>query len=272
MTPDTHAIAVLLLTVFALFLFTRERIPLQTSSLLVLCLLAVGFEIFPYYPNSYGGKVFHADEFFHGFGHEALVAVCALMVVGSGLVKTGALEPVGEWLTRAWQWSKSLTFLATLMLTAFLSAFINNTPIVVLLIPVLVSVAIRTQSSPSGLLMPMGFASLLGGMATTVGTSTNLLVVSVAADMGMKTFNMFDFFVPAALCAVVGIAFLWLVAPFLLPSREVLMHNTPSRVFTAHLVIADNSPAVGKTLAELAALTNNEMQVAKVRRSVSSVV
>ncbi len=275
MVPDTHAVAVMALTVFALFLFTRERIPLQTSALVILCLLAIGFEVFPYqYLDERLGQTvtFAAIDFFHGFGHEALIAVCALMIMGSGLVKTGALEPVGDNLTRLWKWSPTLSFLATLMLTALLSAFINNTPIVVLLIPILVSVALRTGASPSGLLMPMGFASLLGGMATTIGTSTNLLVISVAAELGQPKISMFDFFAPAMLSAVIGIAFLWLLAPKLLPQREVLLNSTSSRVFTAQLVVPPGSSAIGKTLAELAALTNDEMVIDKVRRTSMSLV
>ena len=91
--PDSHGIAVLLLTVLALFLFTRERIPLETSSLLVLVALTLGFTLFPYEAQ---GESVAVSDFFHGFGHQALVAVAALMIVGQGLVRTGALEPVGR--------------------------------------------------------------------------------------------------------------------------------------------------------------------------------
>ena len=83
--PDQHALAVPGLTVVALFLFTRERIPLETSSLLVLALLAAGLEWFPYH---YDSQTLHAPDFFYGFGHPALVAVCGLMIVGHGLVRT----------------------------------------------------------------------------------------------------------------------------------------------------------------------------------------
>jgi hypothetical protein len=75
--PEPHAIAAMLLTVIALVLFTRERIPLETSSMAVIAALAIGFELFPYHAD---GRTLHAVEFFHGFGHEALVAVCALMI------------------------------------------------------------------------------------------------------------------------------------------------------------------------------------------------
>ena len=101
--PDIHAIAVLALTVFALILFTRDKIPLQTSALIVLCLLALGFSIFPYEYEVNGVMTpFKTVTFFYGFGHEALVSVCALMVLGTGLVKTGALEPIGHLLSRKW--------------------------------------------------------------------------------------------------------------------------------------------------------------------------
>ena len=188
--PNPHALAVLLLTVLALILFTREKIALESSSLFVLVVLVIGFELFPF-SNAMGD--IKSSEFFHGFGHEALVAVCALMVAGQALVRTGALEPVARRLARFWRKSPAIALLVTLVVGAVLSAFMNNTPIVVLMLPMLIGVAIRSKSNTSGVLLPMGLATLVGGMSTTIGTSTNLLVVSVAADMGMEPFRMFDF-------------------------------------------------------------------------------
>lgn len=124
------------------------------------------------------------------------MAVCALMIAGTGLVRTGALEPLGRNLSRLWKLSPALSMLLTLMTGAFLSAFVNNVPIVVLLLPILISVSLRTGASSSGMLMPMGFSTLVGGMSTSIGTSTNLLVVSVAADMGLRKIQMFDFLSP----------------------------------------------------------------------------
>ncbi|MEM6937871.1 MAG: SLC13 family permease, partial [Pseudomonadota bacterium] len=151
--PDPHAIAVLALTGLALILFTRENIPLETTSLFVLVVLALGFRLFPY--ESLEGRL-EVTDFFHGFGHKALVAVCALMIVGNGLVRTGALEPVGRWLAKLWRRGPLISLLATLVITATLSAFINNTPIVVLMLPILIGVAVRTNASPTATLLPMG--------------------------------------------------------------------------------------------------------------------
>jgi di/tricarboxylate transporter len=264
--PDPHALAVLVLTVLALFLFTRERIPLETSSLVILVLLTLGFAWFPY--RDAGGTL-HPVEFFSGFGHEALVAVCGLMIVGHGLVRTGALEPVGRLLARIWSHSPRLTLLLTLVLAALLSAFVNNTPIVVLLLPILVSVSLRAGTSASGMLMPMGLSTLVGGMATTIGTSTNLLVVSVAADLGLPRFAMFDFFLPAAIAGSVGVLYLWLVAPRLLPERETALSDTSPRIFSAQLNILDESFADGRPLAELLGKTGSEMHVQRIRRGES---
>ncbi|PID45598.1 MAG: SLC13 family permease [Proteobacteria bacterium] len=271
--PDNHAIAVLALTLFALFLFSRDKIPLQTSAFIVLCTLAPGFAIFPY-PIVQEGKQTFVDpvHFFHGFGHEALIAVCALMAVGTGLVKTGALEPVGHMLSKMWQTSPSLSLLLTLLLTAGLSAFINNTPIVVLLIPILVSVALRTQSSPAALLMPMGFASLIGGMGTTIGTSTNLLVVSVASDLGLPRMSIFDFFFPAMFASIAGIAFLWLLAPRMLPKRSLPLSDSTNRVYTAQLLVTEDSSAVGKTVKELKDATKGKLNIDKIRRTENSFI
>jgi di/tricarboxylate transporter len=264
--PEPHALAVLALTVVALFLFTRERIPLESSSLVVLVLLTIGFEWFPYQDEA---GLLHTIDFFSGFGHEALVAVCGLMIVGHGLVRTGALEPVGRLLARIWSLSPQLTLLLTLVLAGLLSAFVNNTPIVVLLLPILVSVSLRAGTSASGILMPMGLATLVGGMATTIGTSTNLLVVSVAADLGLRRFGMFDFFVPAIVAGSLGVLYLWLVAPRLLPARQTALTDTSPRIFSAQLNIPAESYADGRTLAELLEKTGSGMKVQRIQRGES---
>jgi len=137
----------------------------------------------------------------------------------------------------------------------------NNTPIVVLMLPMLIGAAVRTNSSTSGVLLPMGLATLIGGMGTTIGTSTNLLVVSVAADMGMIRFEMFDFVLPVVVAASAAILYLWLVAPRLIPERKSPMIDISKRVFQGHLLIAQNNPLVGKSLAEVIHKAGNTLMV-----------
>lgn len=261
--PNMHALAVMILIFVALILFARDNIPLETTSLLVLVLLAVGFAVFPLEVD---GKKFDPSDFFLGFGHKALVAVCALMIVGEGLIRTGALEPFGRMLARLWRRAPAVSLLFTLLVTAILSAFINNTPIVVLMLPILIGVSLRTGVSSSGTLIPMGFASILGGMSTTIGTSTNLLVVNVAADMGMNTFNMFDFVGPAAIGGLFAVLYLWLIAPRLIPLRQVPMQDARSRVFTAQIRIGENSPVVGSKLSEAILRTDDSIRIDSIQR------
>lgn len=261
--PNAHALAVMMLIVVALVLFTRENIPLQTTSLLVLVALTVGFTLFPYTSE---GRTLQPSEFFLGFGHKALVAVSGLMIVGQGLIRTGALEPVGRLLARLWRKGPAISLLVTILITAVLSAFINNTPIVVLMLPILVGVAVRTGVSPSGTLIPMGFASILGGMATTIGTSTNLLVVNVAADMGMDSFNMFDFLGPASIAAFFATLYLWLIAPRITPERTPPMSETVSRLYTAQIRLNEDSPVAGRRLATAILRTGDGLKVEGVQR------
>ena len=265
---NPHATAVLILTVLALILFTRDRIPLETSSLFVLAILAAGFEIFPF---THDGVTLHAEDFFSGFGHEALVAVTALMIIGHGLGRTGALEPVGRVLARLWEVSPQLSFLLTLLVGAILSGFVNNVPIVILLLPILTSVSLRTNTPASKILMPMGFATLIGGMGTTIGTSTNLLVVSVAVSMGMESFSMFEFLAPVIVSSTLAIAYLWLVAPRMLPEYETDMGDTSPRIFSASLSVVAESFAEGKTLRECIDKTEGQMTVEFVVRAGSDV-
>jgi di/tricarboxylate transporter len=261
--PNTHALAVMILIFGALVLFTRETIPLQTTSLVVLVTITVGFTLFPFEAD---GKVLQASDFFLGFGNKALVAVCGLMLVGQGLIRTGALEPVGRFLARLWRRAPAVSLLFTILITAILSAFINNTPIVVLMLPILIGVSIRTGASPSGTLIPMGFASIMGGMATTIGTSTNLLVVNVATDMGMDEFSMFDFLGPAVIAGFFGVLYLWLIAPRLIPERQPPMSGKVSRVYTAQIRLDKGSPVVGKTLAEAILRAGEGIRVETVQR------
>ena len=261
--PDGHTIFVLGLTALALFLFTRDRLPLEASSLAILVILILSFQLFPYDAH---GEVVGTEHFLLGFGHEALITICALMILGKGLEVTGALQPVATFLAKAWMARPLLASLATLVASGVLSAFLNNTPIVVMLLPMLVGVAVRNKFAPSAILMPMGLATLVGGMATTIGTSTNLLVVAIAQDQGLERFNMFDFALPAVIVGSFGMVFLWLVAPRLLPERKPPMSDTAPRVFNAVLHIHADSAACGLSFAECLALTDNDMRVDRIER------
>jgi di/tricarboxylate transporter len=245
-------------------LFSREAIAIQTSSLLVLAILAIGFTVFPYHPH---GKEFEPIDFFAGFGNEALIAICALMMASQGLVSTGALTPLARLIRRLWNFNAWLAQGSVLLVTAVISAFMNNTPQVVLMIPLLTGVANRSGIAASKLLMPMTFAAQIGGMGTPIGTSLNLLVIGSAAALGLPRFHMFDFFAPAALAAIPGLLYLWLIAPRLLPDRPSVFGESSPRVFEARLRILETSAAEGLTLAEVRELTQGDLSVHAILRA-----
>ncbi|MGI9291964.1 MAG: SLC13 family permease [Gammaproteobacteria bacterium] len=257
--PDIHALAVIFLTGFTLVMFARERIPLETTGILVLVSLVVGFYIFEY-------PEVEPQQFFLAFGNEALITICALLIVGKGLETTGALQPLANLMAAGWQERPMLAMLSMLLVGAITSAFLNNTPIVVMLLPILVAVCMRSGTTPSSILIPMGLSTLIGGMSTTIGTSTNLLVVGIAADQGLPKMEMFHFTLPVVIAAVPGILFLWLVAPKLLPDRKPPMSDIAPRVFKALLYVNADSFANGKTLTEVRAKTDNRMRIDRVQR------
>ena len=266
-TPDAHGIAVLLLTALALFLFTRDNIPLESSSLAILIILTAGFSVFPYTKD--GVVEVGPIDFFAGFGNEALVAICALMMVGKALETTGALQPLANVVGKAWSTRPVLALLTTLVAGAILSAFMNNTPIVVLLMPIIVGASLRSKFSVSGVMMPMGLATIIGGMSTTIGTSTNLLVVGISRDMGMHEFSMFEWVLPTAIVGGVGLLFLWLVAPRLLPDRAPPMADTTPRIFSAQLHVKEGGFADGKSLSEVLAKADGNLRIDKIQRTES---
>ena len=261
---DPHAIFVIALTFLAFVLFASEKVAIETVALTVLATLLLVFSVLPY--TAPDGAEFNPVNLLLGFGHQALVAICALMILGRGLLVTGALEPVARLLARAFNSSPKLAMLMLLCACGLGSAFVNDTPIVVVAMPILIGVAVRLKQPPSRTLLPMNYAVLIGGMGTTIGTSTNLLVVTIAADLGAREFGMFDFAHITAIAAVFGILYLWLVLPKLLPDREGALLDSKPQVFESELYVSEGSKAIGKTLNELNKLIGYTLDATSVSR------
>jgi di/tricarboxylate transporter len=261
--PDTHGLAVIGLALFALVVLTRPSVPQESTSLMVLMLLVLGFEVFPYEGSA--GMV-DSGVFLSVFGNAALITIAALLVIGRALEVTGALQPLIRLMLKVWAGPRSLALIVTLLVCAFVSAFLSNTLVVLALLPVLVGAAGRRRFPATRVLMPVGFAALLGGMMTTIGTSTNLLVVNEAEALGLPAFGMFHFVVPAAAGVAVGLLFLWLVAPRMLPERDAPIRQAAPRIFKAMFFVAEDSWAVGRTLAQLRERTGRRMNVSRVQR------
>ena len=263
--PSIHALVVMGLTVVGLYMFSRDWIPIETTGLVILATIVSLFFIFPY---SFNGNPINPITFFIGsFGNEALITICLLLAVGKAIEINHSLQPLVGFLSTSWLTYPKLSLLAVLLFGAFFSAFINNTPIVVMLIPALIAVSKKAEISSSKILMPMGMATLLGGMATTIGTSTNLLVVGIANDMGLEQIQLFDFVLPAVIAGSIGMMFLWLVAPRLLPNDPPRSTKESTRIFEAILNVNEGEFTEGKTLSEVQEKAGSNFKIDKIKRS-----
>ena len=257
-----HGVVVLAFTVGVFAVFVLDRWPIASVCLGILAVLPALFLVFPLEVE---GAPLAPARFYAGFGHPALVAICALMVLGQGLVVTGALEPVARWLSGLVAQRPFLALAAVLLAAAGASGFVNDTPVVVLLLPLLMAAAQRAKTSAAGLLMPMNYAVLIGGMATTIGTSTNLIVVNLAQQLGMPPVGMLSFYPLVALAAVPGLLYLWLVAPRLLAGVGERTPVDTQDAFDAELHVEEGAWLDGRTLSEAIAATEGRMRVLELR-------
>ncbi len=246
--PSYHALAAMLMTVLVFVAFARGKMSIEIISLLTIACIAVGLYFFPLPHTTETDGVALA---FSGFGHYALITICSLMIMGRGLVVTGALEPAAQLLERVWKINLQLGLFVSLLLAAFLSMMVNDTPVIVLLMPIFVALAERGAMSASKTLIPLNAAVLIGGMATTIGTSTNLLVVGIASDLGMPQMSVFHFTPIVLAAALVAFPYLWLVMPRLLPDNRGEEIQQVRRFYT-RMRIPPSSELVGKHFDEIA--------------------
>ncbi|KLE36104.1 transporter [Aurantiacibacter luteus] len=245
--PTPHALAAMIMTVGVFVAFARGKPSIEIVSLFTIALIGVGLYFYPL-PDSLPTDGLALA--FAGFGHPALITICALMIMGRGLVVTGALEPAALVLERVWKLNVQLGMLVSLLLALFLSMIVNDTPVLVLLMPIFVALAQRGAMPASKTLIPLNAAVLIGGMATTIGTSTNLLVVGIAQDLGMPQMSVFHYTPIVLMAAAVALPYLWLVMPRLLPD------NTPEqtqavRRFFSHLRVTPSSELAGRHFDEI---------------------
>ena len=167
--PSYHAIAAMVITVAMFVAFARGRYSVEIVSLITIAVIAVGLYFAPLPDTKPTDGLALA---FGGFGHYALITICALMIMGRGLVVTGALEPAARFLEGVFKLNLQMGLLVSLLIAFFLSMAVNDTPVLVLLLPIFVALAAKGAMPASKTLIPLNAAVLIGGMATTIGTST----------------------------------------------------------------------------------------------------
>lgn len=246
--PSFQMWMTLALVVLAIILFAIERIPIEFASIVILSVLLALFEFFPL-PSTDEINVFDAEALLTGFANPALIAVLALLVLSEGVTRTGALEEIVRIILRLGRESRRRTLGFGFSVVAGLSAFLNNTPVVVMFIPLFQLLARRLRLSASTVMMPLSFVAILTGMTTLIGTSTNLLVSGALTQLGREPLGFFDFTVPGVVLAVTGLLYLRFAIPRLLPERGSPAERLTAgrrRRFVAQLVVMPETPLVGQ--------------------------
>ena len=206
---DPAIFQVLALLVVALLLFASELVAVDIVAICLLLFLV-------------GSNLLDISSALAGFGHPAVVGVGALFVVSEGLLRTGAL---GFLSNRLLKWSgghQGLLTILILIIVLVASAFLNNTPVVAMFIPVVLGTCLKTGVNPSKILIPLSYAAILGGTCTLIGTSTNILVSSIARESAGIELGMFDFTRLGGLLAVIGLVYLIFIGPKLVPERQTI--------------------------------------------------
>jgi len=247
----------LIVIAFTLIAFIREWASPDVLAMTILCLVvALG--------------LVDAKDMTLVFKNEAPLTIAALFIIGGALEKSGAVAMIGEMLKRRISGNTRVAILAFSGVAAFFSAWMNNTAIVAILLPVTLGFARSKEIAASRLLMPLSYASILGGCCTLIGTSTNLLVNGTLRDLGERPMTMFELAPVGVPLAIAGIGYLVIFGPKLIPARSSITGSLEIDFRTSplyHLLIAGDSAMVGKPLSETP-LANREsgIHVMEIRR------
>jgi di/tricarboxylate transporter len=256
-----HLVTWQLIVVFGLLaasfaLMVWERWSLDVVAMLVFSVLIVTGILTP-------------AEAFQVFGNDAAITIVCMFVLSAALERTGVIEAIGRRLNRLVGKSDWSLLLVVLPIVAVISAFINNTPVVVVFMPILISLAAARGLKPSRLLIPLSFASIFGGTCTLIGTSSNILVSSTAAQLGQAPLSMFELSQLGMILSAVGVVYLLTFGRRLLPERETLaslLQTTNTRQYLTEAIVTRGSPLIGKKLRDTPLAKQPKARVLEVHR------
>ncbi|WP_440772267.1 SLC13 family permease [Natronorubrum sp. DTA28] len=249
----------------ALVLFVTERLPIDVTAILLIVVLVV-LEPWTGIDPSTG---------ISGFANDATITVLAMLILSGGIARTGLVQEIGRRMAAFAGDSLRKQLFATVLATSPVSGFLNNTPVVALLVPIVTDVANRGNTSPSKLLIPLSYASQVGGMLTLIGTSTNILASDISARLGddypeLHAFSMFEFTQLGAIVVVVGALYLIFVGHYLIPER------VPPRAdyieeydvgdYVVDVAVVPDSPLAGATVDDATEGFGPEIDVVQVVR------
>ncbi|CAG5080615.1 hypothetical protein CRYO30217_01396 [Parvicella tangerina] len=249
-------IITLLVILGALVLFITGWLTVDIVGLLIILSLVIFGVISP-------------EEGVSGFSNNATLTVAFMFVVSAAVLKTGALQHFAIRLSKVFKKNYNLGMFLMMLLVAVISAFVNNTPVVAVFIPVIIQIANHSGKSPAKMLIPLSFASILGGMCTLVGTSTNILVDGILRKEGFEGFDMFTFSHLGVVFMIIGLIYMLFLGIRLLPrhrKQEDLDEKFNMKDYVSEIKIQQGHPSVGKRIMDSDWVRDLEMDIIEVRR------
>ncbi len=230
-----------IILLITLYLLVTEKISIALTAVGIIVLLVVS-------------KILTPKEAVAGFANPAVITIAAMFIVSKGMMRTGGVEFLGRKVISLARGNFTTALAIILVSVAVASAFINNTPVVILFIPVVMTMCCEYQLSPSKFLIPVSYASILAGTCTLIGTSTNIIISDLSAESGFGTLSMFELSIIGVPIAIVGMLFLLLIAPKILPALAnpiCQLQDSEHRKYLAELLIPSSSKLIGQNPTEI---------------------
>ncbi|MCP9439722.1 MAG: SLC13 family permease [Nitrospira sp.] len=246
----------LFITLAAMVLFVTETLPVDVVALGIIAVLLIGGIVTP-------------QEGLSGFSNPATVTIGAMLVLSAGLFKSGALNVISVGVSRFSRYGTTVVLLTMMIAVGAISAFLNNTAAVAMLMPVVIGAANTLGVGPSKFLMPLSFASMFGGVCTLIGTSTNLVVSSVAERYGQPGLTMFETTSLGLVFFAAGVLYMMGVGLRLIPDRRAtgdLTQRFSMDDYLTEIVLLPEAKSVGTTIADCPLVKDIELDILEVRR------
>lgn len=244
-----------------IFLFVKEFFSIDTTSLLIMAMFIVSGVLSP-------------EEGFSGFIHPATLTLGCMFVISAAIFKSGIIDGLSNKIIKLAKIHYIVALMVFTFVTGLFSAFVNDTAVVAIMIPMALLVCKETGISPSKLLIPISFAACFGGACTLIGTGTNILISSYAQKSGLPEFDMFELTPIALVLAAIGFFYMFIIAPFLLPKRNKNNDTTlikQAEKYMAEIILIDSCPDINKKLIETKLVIDYKIQLLTVIRGTTRI-
>lgn len=241
---------IILIGVFVSFIL--EKIPAHATAMTAMCLLLVC-------------GIISTEDALSVFSNSAPVTIACMFIISAALERTGVIDLMGTEALKIAEKNKTLAIVVLIGGAMVFSAFMNNTPVVVVMAPVIITVANGLKKYPSKYLIPLSYAAILGGTCTLVGSSTNILVDGVSRTLNQPAFGMFEITIPGICMAIIGTLYMLLIGRKLLPERKLFSDEVADaesrKKFTSEAVITEKSWLIGKSINEIKLSNSEEYEI-----------